>query len=390
MAETSQPETSQPETGQPETGQPETTSKNPIMKLLERWTNSDGVKAEEFKGKMTCRPNCDSSKGGPPFVTVSFALFLVIFHYAYDGFQQIKDDRVEFEDQIIKIGPLLSEIEFKNFETLYSADLKIKDFSSTRSFLLSLNLADFQDYNWEKTANLEYQTIEETMIFNPSKRGEIWRYFTHCFLHADNRHLWVNVFMLLLAGIPLELIHDGANVSMIFTAGTIIGAFLSYATDTSLLLGASAGVYAVLFAHIGNTIMNGDLMSPKNLGITLILNIPLLGLFLYDVINIGLNKDSGTSFTAHLGGLITGLTFGTCIIRNFNVQNWENVLKYVCWVIFVLFAGGLFLCQFNSFDLAYTQLYQDSIIELPKISAGGWGCVCWVKKVAADAWMSWG
>ena len=98
--------------------------------------------------------------------------------------------------------------------------------------------------------------------------------------------------MLLLSGIPLELIHDGANVSLIFMAGTVIGAFLSYATETTLLVGASAGVYAMFFSHICNTVVNGDLMSPKSLLITLILNLPLLALFLYDVISLSVGKAS--------------------------------------------------------------------------------------------------
>ena len=104
--------------------------------------------------------------------------------------------------------------------------------------------------------------------------------------------------MLLLSGIPLELIHDGANVSLIFMAGTLIGAFLSYATETTLLVGASAGVYAMFFSHICNTVVNGDLMSPKSLLITLILNLPLLALFLYDVISLSVGKESnqGTVF----------------------------------------------------------------------------------------------
>ena len=98
--------------------------------------------------------------------------------------------------------------------------------------------------------------------------------------------------MLLLSGIPLELIHDGANVSLIFMAGTVIGAFLNYATETTLLVGASAGVYALFFSHICNTVVNGDLMSPKSLLITLILNLPLLALFLYDVISLSVGKAS--------------------------------------------------------------------------------------------------
>ena len=179
--------------------------------------------------------------------------------------------------------------------------------------------------------------------------------------------------MLLLSGIPLELVHDGAKVSLIFTAGTVVGAFLSYATDTTLLVGASAGVFALLLTHIGNIVINGDLMSPKRLLITLILNLPLVALFLLDVISISVGRESTTSFTAHLGGSVTGLTFGTCIIRNYKVQTWEDNVKYVCRLVFILFGGTLFFCQFATFEFDFVQVVEGSDISIPKLSAGSAG-----------------
>ena len=315
----------------------------------------------------------------------------------------------------LRIMPLLPAQEWQNFETVYLKDMKADNFTGTKSWLKSNSntsiSASILSYDWDASSNrysvgqsvqilyqilclwsalirsdqnlakvyircptlILYETIEDCLIFNPAKRGEIWRYFTHSFVHASGGHLWINILLLLLSGIPLELIHDGANVSLIFMAGTVAGAFLCYAADTTLLVGASAGVYALLFTHIGNTVVNGDLMSPKSLLITLILNLPLFALFLYDVISIGVGKESSTSFSAHLGGLITGLTFGTCIIRNFNEQTWENNVKYVCWLVFVLLGGALFFCQFATFDHDYINLVEGSDISMPKLSAGGWG-----------------
>ena len=80
---------------------------------------------------------------------------------------------------------------------------------------------------------------------------------------------------------------------------------------------------------------------------------------------------------AHLGGIITGLTFGTCIIRNFNVQNWEETVKYVCWLIFILFGGALFLCQFKTFEVMYITVLEGSDIVVPRLSAGGWWSSLW-------------
>ena len=185
-------------------------------------------------------------------MTVSFALFLVIFHYSYDGLRQLVNDRNDFAAKLNDIKPLLSAPEWQNFETVYFEDKTANNFTNTKSWL-KLNdktstSSSILSYDWDANTNL-YETIEEPLLFNPLKRSEIWRYFTHCLLHASGVHLWINVLLLLLSGIPLELVHDGANVSLIFTAGTIFGSFLSYATDTSLLVGASAGVYASWLGH---------------------------------------------------------------------------------------------------------------------------------------------
>lgn len=106
-----------------------------VMKFLEKWTNSDGVEDEEFSTKVTCRPNCDSSVGGPPLVTISFALFLVIFHYSYDGVRTLVQDRKAFVDNLREIVLLLPPDEWEDFENIYSGDVKADFFNNTESWL---------------------------------------------------------------------------------------------------------------------------------------------------------------------------------------------------------------------------------------------------------------
>ena len=179
-------------------------------------------------------------------------------------------------------------------------------------------------------------------MFNPTKRGEIWRYFTHSFLHSNQKHLWINVILLLLAGIPLEMYHDGQIVSLIFVGGTVLGAFLSYAAEASILCGASAGVYAIIFTHIGNTLINGDVFQVEYLFASLLMNLPLIGLMIYDGVKIATDSiPGGTSYYAHFAGIITGLTLGTAIIRNAKSQGWEKALRYTCMMIFVLIGVSL-------------------------------------------------
>lgn len=79
------------------------------------------------------------------------------------------------------------------------------------------------------------------------------------FIHdqKDHLHLAMNVIIQLVVGFPLELIHSWWRVLIVYVSGVIAGA-LSYAffsPPCGGLVGASAGVYALLAAHISSSLL---------------------------------------------------------------------------------------------------------------------------------------
>lgn len=69
-------------------------------------------------------------------------------------------------------------------------------------------------------------------------------------------HLLGNVIIQLLVGIPLEVAHKIWRIGPIYLLAVTSGSLLQYAIDpNSLLVGASAGVYALIFAHVANVIL---------------------------------------------------------------------------------------------------------------------------------------
>merc|ERR1712188_254964 len=199
------------------------------------------------------------------------------------------------------------------------------------------------------------KTHNDPILFNPQKRGEIYRYLTYQFLHVDAKHLWINVVLLLLAGIPLELVHDGYILLAVQSAAVVLGAMFQYWVANGFMVGASAGVYAVLFLHMSNLIINGESLSPKYIVTQLILNIPLLGLMLYDLISVFTNEGKTVAFPGHLAGIFTALTLGIAILRNFNVQKWEKSVRFWLLITFGVICGMLFLVQFK--DLRWNSNY---------------------------------
>lgn len=69
-------------------------------------------------------------------------------------------------------------------------------------------------------------------------------------------HLVVNLAVQILLGIPLEMVHRGWRVLIIYCAGVVAGSLGTSITDPSVkLAGASGGVYAIITAHIASVIM---------------------------------------------------------------------------------------------------------------------------------------
>jgi membrane associated rhomboid family serine protease len=69
-------------------------------------------------------------------------------------------------------------------------------------------------------------------------------------------HITVNLAVLLVLGIPLEMVHGWWRVLTIFFTGAVFGSLLTSVTDpTVYLAGASGGVYAIITAHLATIIM---------------------------------------------------------------------------------------------------------------------------------------
>lgn len=96
----------------------------------------------------------------------------------------------------------------------------------------------------------------QMLKFMLCKSDQVWRAFTYQFLHADVAHLTMNLFIQLFLSIPLESYHNWWRVLVIYSSGVIFGALgHAFVIDSdhnkdNTVVGASAGVYALLFGNI--------------------------------------------------------------------------------------------------------------------------------------------
>ena len=99
------------------------------------------------------------------------------------------------------------------------------------------------------------------LIYDPSKREQVWRFLTYQFVHGGHQHIFFNMLMQLMVGLPLELSQRGwrgkLRLLSLYQAGVLLGSVAgAIPSPHSLLCGASAGVYALIAAHLATLIIN--------------------------------------------------------------------------------------------------------------------------------------
>lgn len=115
-----------------------------------------------------------------------------------------------------------------------------------------IDICSTGDCNYSLAAN---NSVAVVLRYDPCKRIEVWRFITYMFVHSDGAHLMCNLVMQICLGIPLELVNHWSRITVIYLAGVLAGSMGQSVVSAHRLHGASAGVYALLIAHIATVIL---------------------------------------------------------------------------------------------------------------------------------------
>lgn len=176
------------------------------------------------------------------------------------------------------------------------------------------------------------------------REGEWWRLFTYAFAHGNPLHLLMNLIGLFIFGRLAWQEFGNRHWLGIFLVGTVAGAlgYLSVFHAKNELLGASAGVYAVLAAA---TLRMPDLplSFPFLPGLSLRLRNFTLGVLLFDLINclaqvVALNNPGTSAVSAtqvaslaHLGGALAGFLYVRLLTDGFDSMVRESERRERLW-----------------------------------------------------------
>jgi len=194
------------------------------------------------------------------------------------------------------------------------------------------------------------------LIYNPYRRQEAWRFLTYMFVHIGIFHFVFNMIMQLFVGVFLEMSQEGwkgsLKVAVIYLSGVIAGSLgTSLADPYTYIAGASAGVYALISAHLATLALNWQ--EDSAIKIKKVIHQPLtrivrlvfiISLTIHDIgfaiyVRFFSEEENRTGFVGHLCGAIAGLLVGVFVLDNRRVQSWESWIQWISLVIFALMIG---------------------------------------------------
>lgn len=77
-------------------------------------------------------------------------------------------------------------------------------------------------------------------------------------------HLITNVTLQLILGVLLEIVHSWSRIAIIYFTAVVGGSlFITLLSPHNYVVGASAGVYGLLFSHLSTIILNWKEMDKK-------------------------------------------------------------------------------------------------------------------------------
>lgn len=99
---------------------------------------------------------------------------------------------------------------------------------------------------------LASESTSKLLRFEPILRHQAWRFVSYMLLHWSKTHLVLNVIIQFLLAIPLEVEQGGLRTVAIYLGGGIFGALGACLLQPQPMVGASAGVYALLISHLAH------------------------------------------------------------------------------------------------------------------------------------------
>ncbi|XP_037040919.1 rhomboid-related protein 1-like [Bradysia coprophila] len=170
--------------------------------------------------------------------------------------------------------------------------------------------------------------------------------------HNGQLHLLCNVIFQLIVGVLLEIVHGWKRIGIIYVSSVLGGSlFITVLSPQSYVVGASAGVYGLLFSHLSTIIINWNEMDRKCCRVFWLLAYVFYGIGRSVYVNVILNTQTNISHAGHFGGAITGFLVSIFVLKNFEKHPWEEKMQKVCVRVVVALAVIIIVINVTAWGL---------------------------------------
>ncbi|CAH0555917.1 unnamed protein product [Brassicogethes aeneus] len=185
------------------------------------------------------------------------------------------------------------------------------------------------------------KTLQRHLRFEPKKQKEVWRFFSYMLVHDDWYHLVLNILMQCLFAFFVEKKQGKCPVLAVYILGGGTGVLGASCVHPDLVIGASAGVYALLISMIADIALNFEVIKYKMSRIACI-GIIVLSDIIYNVVHFCSRDEPLISWGAHIVGGATGFLVGLVIFKRSNeplskrrnkILFWAALIFYICLLI---------------------------------------------------------
>jgi len=107
-------------------------------------------------------------------------------------------------------------------------------------------------FGWDDNRN--YFPVHHPLILNRDKKVELWRFYTYAFVHGGGQHLFFNMLLQIVTGIPLEIENGSLRVCLVHTLGVLVANLPSAFHPFKYGCGGSGGSYCIAAAKLAITL----------------------------------------------------------------------------------------------------------------------------------------
>ena len=171
------------------------------------------------------------------------------------------------------------------------------------------------------------------------------RYVTLLFMHSDEAHLLNNMLCLLAIGTTMEVFHGALRISVLYLWSGVVSsmaqAYTSRNESPAIFVGASPAIFAIAGGHVGNLLLNYDVM-PYRLLRLCILTIYGVSEILFTVYR---DKSDRIAWQSHAFGFGMGSFVGAFVLKNMEKRKCETFIKPLSAAVSIAWTITVFILK---------------------------------------------